>query len=291
MDATPDLSEAARLDPIHAMSIAEVSEARALWATVALSPRSVRRSLGIQAARIGSGIALAVAHDPTGGYWSKALAHGLTEPVGDALIGELVDFYRRAEVPACAIQIPDALLPEDWDDIAARHGLRQGRRLVKLLRHRSAPLHVPVTDLRIEGVDARDAVPWAEVLLRGFEMPTQEDLVAMLASIVGRDFYAFGAFDGDRRVASANVFIGGDVAHLSGSATLPAERGRGAQSALLRARIEAATDMGCTWIAAETPAVDPDAPSSGGGESLRNMERAGLTPLYERRNWVWRPTH
>ncbi|MDN4489443.1 GNAT family N-acetyltransferase [Demequina sp. SYSU T00068] len=285
--ATPRGPEALGLDPETAMSIAELSEARALWSTVALSPRGVRRAMGIQAATFGSGIALAMQHDPTGGYWSRALAHGLTEPVDDALVGRLVDFFRGAEVPAAAIQIPDVLLPGDWDQIAARHHLRAGRTLVKLIRHRSTPVAEAPTELRVSGIDARDAPAWAEVLIRGFGMPTQEDLVAMLASIVGRDFYAYGAFDGDRLVAAANVFIGGDVAHMAGSSTLPDSRRRGAQAALLRVRIEAATDMGCTWITAEAPAEDDPE----GGESLRTMRRAGFVELYRRRNWVWRPSH
>lgn len=274
------------LDLVDAMSIAEIAEARFMWATVALSPRSVRRALGIQAARIGSGVALAMRHDPTGGYWNKALAHGLTEEVDDALIAELVGFYRAAEAPAAAIQIPPALLPEDWEDIAGRHGLRGGTTVAKMLRHRTVPVTEAATDLQIRGVDARQAQPWAELFLRGFDMPTQEDLVAMIASVVGRDFYAYGAWDGDRMVGISSVFIGGDVAAMCGAAAVPDVRGRGVQSALLRVRIEAAIDAGCTWLSAET-AVERDGVRS---PSLHNLHRAGFVDMYERRTWVWRPS-
>ncbi len=287
MDVDPHGPEALGLDLTTAMRIAELSEAHMMWATVALSPRGVRRALGVRAARIGTGIALAIAHDPTGGFWSRALAHGLTDPVDDALVAELVSFYRGADVPAAALQIPPALLPDDWEDIAARHGLRAGTTLTKMLRHRGAEPSAPATELEIRGVDERDSVPWAEVLVRGFELPTQEDLIAMVASTVGRDFYAYGAFDGGRQVASASIFIDGDMAAMAGAATLPDARGRGAQSALIAARVDAAVDAGSTWISAETGSergVDRSA-------SLRNLHRAGFVDMYERRNWVWRPAH
>ena len=281
---TPRGRDGLGLDDATATRIAELAEARMMWATVAVSPREVRETLGIQAARIGSGIALAMAHDPTGGYWNKAIAHGLTGPVDDALIAELVGFYEGAGAPAAAIQIPPALLPEDWDDIAGRYGLKAGTRLHKMLRHRSAPT-AGETELDVRGVDTHHSEAWARVLIEGFGMPTEPALVEMISSTIGRDFFAFGAWDGDRLVASGGVHLGGDVAALSGAATLPDARGRGAQTGLLTARIRAAVDAGCTWISAETGSergVDRSM-------SFRNLRRAGFVELYERPNWVWRP--
>ncbi|WP_062293479.1 GNAT family N-acetyltransferase [Demequina phytophila] len=282
--AAGDGPEALGIDLAQAMDLCEVVEARSMWGTVAMSPRETRRALGIRAARIGSGIALATAHDPTGGHWNKALAHGLTEPVDDALIAELVAFYRASGAPAAAIQIAPALLPEDWEDIAARHGLAGGSTVVKMLRHRRTPVAPAATELDLRGVDARGAHEWAATFLTGFGMPTQPDLVDMIASTVGRDFYAYGAWDGEALVGAACVFIGGDAAQLAGASTLPAARGRGAQSALLSERITAATDAGCVWIAGETGA-EKDGEHN---PSLHNMLRAGFVPMYERRNWVWR---
>jgi hypothetical protein len=111
------------------------------------------------------------------------------------------------------------------------------------------------------------------------------DLTAMLASTVGRpEWRPFAAWDGDRLVAGANLYVDGPAAALNAAATLPTHRARGAQSALIAARAAAAVEAGCRHLYAETWKPAPD----GHNPSLANMERAGLTPLYVRDNWVWR---
>ncbi|MET8351477.1 MULTISPECIES: hypothetical protein [unclassified Micromonospora] len=54
--------------------------------------------------------------------------------------------------------------------------------------------------------------------------------------------------------------------------------------ALLTARAAAAAQAGCRWVTAETGKPAPGSSNP----SLNNMLRVGLTPLYERRNWIWR---
>jgi GNAT superfamily N-acetyltransferase len=86
-------------------------------------------------------------------------------------------------------------------------------------------------------------------------------------------------------VAAADLYVHGDVASLNATATLPAYRNRGAQTALITARIKAATDAGCQWLVAETGVPDEGTSS----RSLdNNLMRAGLLPRYIRQNWVWR---
>ena len=85
-------------------------------------------------------------------------------------------------------------------------------------------------------------------------------------------------------IAAANLFVHGDIGSLNAAATLPAHRNRGAQSALLAARADAAAKAGCRRLVAEagTPAEDELNPS------LNNLLRCGLRPLYDRQNWIWR---
>jgi GNAT superfamily N-acetyltransferase len=84
--------------------------------------------------------------------------------------------------------------------------------------------------------------------------------------------------------ASTAGFANGECADMLGGATLPQERGRGAQSALLTARARAAQAAGCRWLVAETGAEDPGDHNT----SLRNLRRTGFEPLYERTTWLWR---
>ena len=77
------------------------------------------------------------------------------------------------------------------------------------------------------------------------------------------------------------MYLRGDVACLSGASTLEAYRGRGAQSALMVARLNAAAEMDLSWASTETASEADGAPN----HSLRNMQRLGFEVVYERYNW------
>ena len=71
----------------------------------------------------------------------------------------------------------------------------------------------------------------------GFEM--RPSSAEVLASLVGRPgWHVFVAFDGGTPAAAAAMFVRGEAAWFDWAATDPAFRRRGAQSALLRRRIE-----------------------------------------------------
>jgi GNAT superfamily N-acetyltransferase len=72
------------------------------------------------------------------------------------------------------------------------------------------------------------------------------------------------------------------VAWLGWGGTLPSYRGRGAQSAMLAARIEAARHLGCRRLVVETGPDSAEKPNP----SYRNVERAGFRVAYLRENWV-----
>jgi GNAT superfamily N-acetyltransferase len=98
-------------------------------------------------------------------------------------------------------------------------------------------------------------------------------------------FHPFAAWDGDEIVATANLFIHGEIGSLNTAATLPSHRNRGAQSALIAARAKEAANAGCRWLCAET-----GRPADGEiNPSLNNLASAGLRPLYYRQNWTWTP--
>ncbi|MCM4077993.1 hypothetical protein [Paractinoplanes hotanensis] len=72
---------------------------------------------------------------------------------------------------------------------------------------------------------------------------------------------------------------------LNSGAVLPEFQRRGGQRALVAARLRKACELGCRFVVGETgqPAEGQFNPS------YENMLRAGLKPLYVRRNWIWRP--
>jgi hypothetical protein len=271
--------------PEHRLSeIAELAEAENLFRIQDEAPEAVKAALGMASARIGGGVVLAMRNDPIDGCWNKALGLGFTEPITHGVIDEVCDFLRERGSPGAHLQIAPSVLPPDWDEIRAAHGLTAEDEWVKLVCPIEEFQH-GVTELRVGPVDGSRAGEAASIFLRGFEMP-EGALSDMLATVVRLDgFGAFAAWDGDDMVANAYVLFNGEAAELSGAATLRGHRNRGAQTALLGLRADAAAKAGCRWLVAETnlPPVGLANPS------LNNMLRAGFRPLYTRRNWLWRP--
>lgn len=90
---------------------------------------------------------------------------------------------------------------------------------------------------------------------------------------------AFDAGQPAKPVAVAGLITMGDVAYFGWAGTDPAYRGRGAQSALIAARLARATELGLRWCASETnTAVDT---------SLRNLLRAGFGVAGEWAVYEW----
>ena len=131
--------------------------------------------------------------------------------------------------------------------------------------------------IRVRAVDRNESESYAQIAARGwFETP---EVVPMLLGFarssveVGRCFIA--ELDGEP-IATGALFIHNDVALLAGASTVPEGRRRGAQSALLDARLRTAASSGCTI------AMVVAAP---GSASQRNAERNGFRIAYTRMKW------
>lgn len=264
--------------------LAEGAEAEFMYQYETMGSAQTQAALGIAATRIGGGVALSMTSDPAG-YWSKALGFGFTEPITDRLIDEVTDFYRAERSPGAVIQIAPAVLPAEWATICSRHNIRPDSHWIKLACAIDEFQPSQQTDLRISLVGPEHFSQWASAAMCGFGMPGQ-DLVDMIAAgLANPNFRPFAAWDGDEIVATANLFIHGEIGSLNTAATLPTHRKRGAQSALIAVRAKEAANAGCRWLSAETgqPAAGETNPS------LNNLASAGLRPLYYRQNWVWTP--
>jgi GNAT superfamily N-acetyltransferase len=284
MSTTPQVDD---LDLPLCMALAETAEAEFMYAFEAGAPAEAQRALGMTQHRMGGGVVLAMAHDPTGGYWSKALGFGVTEPVTADLVAEVVAVYRSNGDAVGVLQLAPHALPEDWPDVVARHGLVRRSTWVKLLRPAALDPPPAETDLRVDHAGPEHADAWARTLCTGFGMPENPHLVAFFGSATegARGFHPWAAWDGDRLVAAALLHVVGPTAAFCGAATLPDARGRGAQSIFMARRIEAARALGATWLSAETWKEAPQQHNP----SLHNLRRAGFVDVYHRDNWLWRP--
>jgi GNAT superfamily N-acetyltransferase len=133
------------------------------------------------------------------------------------------------------------------------------------------------TSLRIEETD--DARLFGVTACDGFGLPGGAAAAFGVAGL--RGWHCFLAWDDDEPAAAASMFVDGDVAWFGGAATRAPFRGRGAQGALLAARIDRARSVGARRLTTETGA----ALDGKRGPSYRNILRAGFREAYLRPNW------
>lgn len=135
------------------------------------------------------------------------------------------------------------------------------------------------TELSVRKADEPEH--FGRVFAAGYGMP--EPGAEWAAGVVGTvGWSCFVAYDGAEPVASGALFASGRTGWLGFAATVPAARGRGAQTAILSARIDRARELGLTLLVTETGVPRPEGP----GPSYRNILRAGFRETYVRPNFV-----
>ncbi len=133
--------------------------------------------------------------------------------------------------------------------------------------------------LRVRVAEASEREAWARASAAGWsEFPELEAFMLGFGRVAaaGEGTLPFVAERDGRIVATAMMVVHDGVALLAGASTIPAERGRGAQSALLSARLRMAVSRGCDIAAMGAQ------PGSG---SQRNAERNGFRIAYTRLKW------
>jgi acetyltransferase (GNAT) family protein len=182
-------------------------------------------------------------------------------PLGDEVdVAAIRDWYGERRHLVC---VPPA--HSGLEQSLHAHGYEETGAWMKFRRGPAAPEAAP-TDLRIEQVLDPEAV--ATAVGAPFE----------LSGFVGAPGWAsLVAFDGDEPVGHGALYVDGETAWIGVGATRAEWRGRGAQSALLAARIALGLQVGARVFVTETGA--------GGGPSYRNILRAGFEEAYLRPNW------
>lgn len=136
------------------------------------------------------------------------------------------------------------------------------------------------SELSVASVERARAGDFASVVVGGYALPEWSESFA--ANVVGRPGWScYVAYDGDLPAGAGALYVDGAVGWLGLGATLPEYRGRGAQSAILAARIEDARRQGCRTVVTETGELADDRPSS----SYRNIVRAGFREAGVRQNY------
>lgn len=191
-----------------------------------------------------------------------------------------IDAARRA---ACELDLPRIfvwLAPWAWDDQVERMlndaGARPQPHIRYLTLAREARAFAPArpSSLTVRHLTSADAGP---VLTQTFGWYASPDTLRSV-ELGHAEFCA--AFDGDRPVAVAQLKIDGEFAYLGGAMTHPDFRNRGAQSALIAARVARTESAGARWCISET--------NTAATISLNNLVRCGFGAAVEWRVYAWK---
>lgn len=239
-------------------------------------------ALGSRVRRFGQAVALATPRADVA-VINRAFALGWERPLDGELLAAVNDFFRDAGVPRWIVELsPHAPVVGGRETLITQGGV-QRLPTVKLRgelsdanpgNSRSVPA--------VREIGPEDAGVFCKIVAPGFAIPeiAEPDLVSTLGH---PDWHYYMAFDGERPIAGAAMFVQGDGAWFGVAGTLADARRRGGQTALLARRLADAKRLGCTWVTAETGPDTIEQPNP----SYHNMLRAGLRVAYMREKYVF----
>ncbi|QWW71595.1 GNAT family N-acetyltransferase [Rhizobium sp. WYJ-E13] len=249
-------------------------EAKAFIDLARITPQPFKDSVDFTCMTVDDGCAISLPQAP---------AIGLNRIVGlDDVSGLNAAFdWMKTKTGRRNVQISEASASNDLRQWIADKGLIETGAWVKLVRSApSAPLAIegPVR-ARLAAVD--DAPIFGKIMCTGFGFPAE--LEPLWSCLVGKECWScFIAEWEGTPIGTGAIFIQGGYAWLGGGTTLPDYRGRGAQKALINARLNEGLAKGVSLFAVETVQPQEGQPNS----SFANLTRAGFGLSYVRKNYL-----
>ena len=258
----------ARLETVELAAFRDLFEA---------APPVPAGELGVACFEVGGALCSAVRSLPGARTFNRVAGLGVGAAVGDGQLDAIPVFYESLRLDYVISLAPDPAS----DGLEARlraRGYEPDYPWVKFAREVTA-LPEARTALRVETAGPDQAVDFGRVVAGGFGLPPA--MAAWCAALVGRPGWTcLVAYDGTEAAGAGALFVDGATGWLGLGATQPEHRRKGAQGAILAARVAAAAAAGCDVVVTETGAALDERPSN----SYRNILRSGFEAVYERPN-------
>jgi len=212
-----------------------------------------------------------------GMYVNRAIGIGGERALTDDEF-DLLESRSAAVGVEAAVEVTPASHPELIERLVERGYAAGDETIVLRCRLDTADVFAPVSDsIVIRSANTELLAVWQNTSALGWghrqpDARRASDAFARAAAVVDGDglLLASDAEDG-RPLGCASLTVNGDVATLGGMSTVPDERGRGVQAAMIEHRLQVAADLGCTIA---TTSTEPD------GASYRNLTRHGFEPWF-----------
>ena len=231
-------------------------------------------------AEAGGATVLRVPEAPESPMLNRVVGLGLASPATEADVDEALAAM-GAGVTFYVAVAPGARPPALPEWLRAR-GLQPGWGWMTFRRDITPPASAATALRMVQVRTIADAHAFARVVRIGYEL--SETIEPRLARVHDAGWRGWVAFDGDEPAGAGALFAAQGVAYLGLAATLAAHRGKGAQTALLAARIHQAAELGCDLVITETGERGDARPSN----SYRNILRAGFHEEAVTANWLGR---
>lgn len=262
-------------------AMAEQIEIRAWKDIVAAAPLWLRLSAQLVAEE-SNGTLLLASRGIQNLLFNRVIGLGEHAPATDREIADLMDRYSALGISRYWIHVGPYAQPSRLGRVLQGHGLKPYRRSwVKMMRPARRVTLAP-SEVRVRRAQMDDAHAVASIVGPAFDLP--QHAAEMFAHLIARERWVLYVAElRGEIIATAGMYLDGDMAYLAFSATRAHYRRRGAQRALMQARINHACDAGYHWIATETGfplAADEPSPS------YHNMLWAGFRPIAIRDNYA-----
>lgn len=214
--------------------------------------------------------------------FNRAIGIGLNYPVTEDHIKNIIKYYENAGVKRFFVQVSPAAEPNNYKAILNNMGFKHYNNWAKFYKKLDMKLTGFKSNLIVEELKLPETELFDNVINKAFEFSDGSE-VLFTQTYKRPGWKHYSAKEENKIIAAASMFVCGKYASLAIAGTLPDERGKGAQSALILRRINDAFDAGCEYIIVETAEDKPEKPSA----SNRNMKKLGFKLAYLRPNFIY----
>jgi len=216
--------------------------------------------------------------------FNRVLGLGNDEPVSPAIVDRILQTYLTSGVHRFFMQVSPVAEPKALTQWLKERGFQMIEPWAKLRRGMAPPREIDFEPriVQLTPADREMAGVWGRIVQTAFEYPPET--AEWFASLVdlGR-WRTYLAYEGDRPVGAAALFVNGEWASFEIGVVLPEAENRGIHTAMIARRIRDAQAAGCKILSMETSAEK----GQGRAQSFRNARRMGFELAYFRENWEW----
>jgi ribosomal protein S18 acetylase RimI-like enzyme len=262
------------MPPMHHAEEVELSAWAEVWAA---AHHDLAARHGIETLEVGNALCTGVGGQSST-MLNRVVGLGLDEAATDAALDEIASFFERVGQRYYVSLNPKAK-PSDLPARLEGRGYANGYAWMKFTRGVEPPPAIE-TALRVERIGAEAGADFGDVVAAGYEL--EPFTSAWLSELPRTRWRCYVAYDGDDPAGAAALYVHDGTGYLCFAATKPEHRRKGAQGALLAARIRDAAEAGCKRLVTETGERIPLKPSN----SYRNILRFGFEEAYLRPNYL-----